>query len=105
LGQQYYFYNTRYRAVTVPDPTNQLVGMMRDFVESHGARFFVGLQHKDPDLEPFLVAQKIPYARFDDAAVIPGDDHWSPQGHAQVAERLMALLAAERALGAAGEKP
>jgi hypothetical protein len=124
LGQQYYFYNNwlaqhsalvryaivgymyaRYRAVTVPDPTNQLVGMMRDFVESHGARFFVGLQHKDPDLEPFLVAQKIPYARFDDAAVIPGDDHWNPQGHAQVAERLIALLAAGRALGTAGEKP
>jgi hypothetical protein len=122
-GQQYYFYHnwlaqhsalvryaivgymyTRYRAVTVPDPTAQLVGMMRDFVESHGAKFLVGLQHDDPDLEPYLAAQKIPYTRFDDAAVLPGDDHWSPQGHAIVAERLMTLLAAEHALGAVVEK-
>jgi hypothetical protein len=122
LGQQHYFYNnwfaqrsalvryaivgymyTRYRAVTVPDPTSQLVGMMRDFVEARGARFLVGLQHNDPDLEPYLVSRKIPYSRFDDAAVLPGDDHWSPQGHATVAERLRTLLAAEKALVAAGE--
>jgi hypothetical protein len=117
LGQQYYFYNNwlaqhsalvryaivgymyaRYRAVTVPDPTSQLVGMMRDFVESHGAKFLVGLQHDDPDLEPYLSAQKIPYVRFDGAAVIPGDDHWSPQGHATVARKLLTLLDAEHAL-------
>jgi hypothetical protein len=123
LGQQHYFYNNwlaqrsalvryaivgymyaRYRAVTVPDPTSELIGMMRDLVEAHGAKFLVGLQHGDPALEPFLAAQKIPYVSLDDAEVIPGDDHWSPQGHATVADRLMTLLAAERALGAAGEK-
>jgi hypothetical protein len=119
LGQQYYFYNSwlaqhsalvryaivgymyaRYRAVSVPDPTAQLVGMMRDFVEARGAKFLVGLQREDSDLEPFLAAQKIPYTRFDQAAVVPGDNHWSPEGHLTVAERLMALLAAERELGA-----
>jgi hypothetical protein len=122
-GQQYYFYNNwlaqhsalaryaivgymyaRYRAVTVPDPTTQLVGMMRDFVESRGAKFLVGLQHRDDDLEPYLASQKIPYTRFDDAAVLPGDDHWSPQGHAAVAERLMTLLSGHNVLVAAGEK-
>ncbi len=71
----------RHRAVTVPDPTDQLVGMMRDFVEARGARFLVGLQHQDPALEPFLTSQRIPYTRFDDAELLPGDDHWTPQGH------------------------
>jgi hypothetical protein len=123
LGQQYYFYNNwlaqhsalvryaivgymyaRYRAITVPDPTTQLVGMMRDFVEARGAKFLVGLQRQDPDMEPFLAAQKIPYTRFDDAAVIPGDDHWSAQGHVTVAERLMTLLAPEHAPSAVAEK-
>jgi hypothetical protein len=122
-GHQYYFYNNwfaqhsalarlaivaytyaRYPRVAVPDPTARLVGMMRDFVESRGAKFLVGLQHEDAALEPFLTSQRIPYARFDDAAVIPGDDHWSPQGHATVAQRLMTLFAAENVLGPAGEK-
>jgi hypothetical protein len=122
-GQQYYFYNNwlaqrsalvryaivgymyaRYRAITVPDPTSQLVGMMRDFVESRGAKFLVGLQHQDADLEPYLVSQNIPYARFDDAAALPGDDHWSPEGHATVAASLMTLLAAQDALVGTGER-
>lgn len=94
----------RHRAVTVPDPTNRLVGMMRDFVEARGAKFLVGLQRQDPALEPFLISQKIPYARFDGAEVIPGDDHWSPRGHATVAQRLMTLLAAENALSPADAK-
>jgi hypothetical protein len=35
---------------------------------------------------------------MDDADTIPNDNHWSPQGHVTVAERLMALLIAEKAL-------
>jgi len=49
----------RHPGVLVPDPTNRLVAMMRDFVESKGAKFLVGLQKADPDLEPFLTSQKI----------------------------------------------
>ena len=94
----------RYPAIDVPDPTNQLVAMMRDFAEARGARFLVGLQKADPDLEPFLTAQKIPYVRFEGAPIIPGDNHWNPEGHTMVAERLKAFLADNNALGATDKR-
>jgi hypothetical protein len=90
----------RYPPVVVPDPTTRLVGMMRDFAESHGAKFLVGLQLPDPALEPYLAAEKIPYVRMDGAETLPNDGHWSPQGHATVARRLMTLLLGEKALAA-----
>lgn len=99
------YHYLRYPSVTVPDPTNQLVAMIREFAEQRGAKFLVGLQHDDPALEPFLIAQKIPYTRFDGAATIPNDDHWNPEGHATVAERLKALFAAENVLSVAGGRP
>ena len=37
--------------VTVPDPTERLIGMMRELVESQGAKFLVGLQYREPALE------------------------------------------------------
>ena len=90
----------RYPPVVVPDPTTRLVGMMRDYVESHGGRFLVGLQLPDPALEPYLIAEKIPYVHMDGAETLPNDGHWSPRGHVTVANRLMALLVAEKALAA-----
>jgi len=90
------YMHVRYPRVRVPDPTATLVGMMRDFVESHEAKFLVGLQHHDAALEPFLASERIPYTRFDDAATIPNDGHWNAQGHATVAQRLLKLLTDER---------
>ncbi len=90
-----------HRDVTVPDPTNQLVSMMRDFVQQHGAKFLVGMQNRDAALESFLSAQKIPFTLLDGAARIPNDDHWNPQGHKTVAERLKALFAAQNVLAPA----
>jgi hypothetical protein len=90
------YHHIFYPKVIVPDPTSQLVGMMRDFVESQGARFLVGLQYQDNGLEPYLIAQNIPYTRLGDAELIPGDNHWNAQGHMTVARRLMALLTAEK---------
>lgn len=79
--------------LSVPDPTERLIGMMREFVESKGAKFLVGLQYHEPQLEAFLAAQKIPYTSFDGADHEFGDgDHWTPKGHQQVAERLLTLL-------------
>jgi lysophospholipase L1-like esterase len=79
--------------VTVPDPTERLIGMMREFVESQGAKFLVGLQYREAPLEAALTAQKIPYTSFDGAEHELGDgDHWTPKGHELVAERLMTLL-------------
>jgi hypothetical protein len=78
---------------SVPDASEQLVSMMRDFVQTHGARFMVGLQQRDAAMESFLSSQKIPYVRFDGAEVYPNyGSHWTPAGHALVAERLTSLF-------------
>ncbi len=85
----------RHPQIGVPDPTEQLVGMMRDLVASRGARFLVGLQYADAKLESFLQTQKIPYTSFDGAESYWVDgNHWTPKGHALAADRLEALLVA-----------
>ncbi len=62
-------------------------------MESQGAKFLVGLQYREPQLEAALAAQKIPYVSFDGAEHYSGDgDHWTPKGHELVARRLMTLL-------------
>jgi len=87
---------TRNRKVSAPDPTEQLVSMMRDLVESQGAKFLVGLQYREPALEAFLDSQKIPHTHFSEAGRYPTwGGHWTPAGHALVAQRLMTLLSKE----------
>ena len=67
--------------------------MMKEFVESKGAKFLVGLQLREPALEAALTAMKIPYTSFDGAEHELGDgDHWTPKGHELVAERLLTLF-------------
>jgi len=79
--------------VSVPDPTERLISMMKEFVESKGAKFLVGLQFHDPALEAALAAMKIPFTSFDGAEHEFGDgDHWTPKGHELVADRLLTLF-------------
>jgi lysophospholipase L1-like esterase len=81
--------------IGVPDPTEQLVTMMREMVETRGAKFLVGLQYHEAQLEAFLRARGIPFTAFDEAPTYPSDGfHWTAEGHAVVAQRLMPLLAA-----------
>jgi hypothetical protein len=97
------FVQLRHPAIDVPDPTEQLVGMMRDRVEAKGAKFLVGLQYHEPQIEAFLRARGIPFATFDGAPMYQDDgNHWTPEGHALVARRLMPLLAAA-GVGGAGQ--
>ena len=89
--------------ISVTDPTEHLVGMMRDFVQARGAKFLVGEQKRehDPKLAPFLDAQGIPSTAFDAAESF--DDfgfHWTPRGHVTVADALMALFARNGIAGA-----
>ncbi len=84
----------RYRRVTVPDPTNELIGLLRDEVHRRGARLFVGLEREDPAVEDFLEQQRIAYTRFDGAELYDSSHHWTPKGNAMVAARLAALLSA-----------
>ena len=81
--------------ITVPDPTEQLVGMLRDFVESRGSKLLVGLEYRDEKLQSYLQAQKIRYALLEGAEAYLADGrHWTPKGHALVADRLKTLLLA-----------
>jgi hypothetical protein len=85
----------RHPLLFVPDPTERLVGKIRDFVEANGAKFLVGLQYDDPDLVRYLQASGIPFVGFDGADFYPGaaaGTHWTPQGHKLVAERVLGLL-------------
>ena len=50
----------RHPMLVVPDPTERLVGKLRDFVQARGARFLVGLQYRDPELMRYLQAERIP---------------------------------------------
>src|SRR5436190_7932097 len=87
LGNAVYL-KLRHPAVRVPDPTEKLVDKIRQFVETNGARFFVGLQASDAALIRHLEAARIPYVSFDGAAAYPGESlgaHWTPEGHKLVA--------------------
>ena len=85
----------RHPRVSVPDPTERLVSMIRDFVQSHGAIFLVGLQNSDPALIRHLQAEKIPFVAFDGAETHGPEQggHWTPAGNRLVAERMLDLLA------------
>src|SRR6266446_7032125 len=83
----------RNREIIVPDPTEDVIGMMRRTVEARGARLVVGLQRHEPRLETYLQAQKIPYTTFDDAPGYPvAGWHWTPEGNAVVAKKYLALF-------------
>ncbi len=93
-----------YPIVTVPDPSEKLVGKMRDYVEANGGKFMVGIQHHVPDhdepLARYLEANRIPFVKLQGADFIPEfkeniwGPHWTPKGQADVAERIYGMLSA-----------
>jgi hypothetical protein len=85
----------RYRQVFVPDPSEKLVGKMREFVEGNGAKFLVGIQNHDDALAGYLKEQGIPFVGLQGAAFYTEGGfgpHWRPEGHQFVADRLLGLL-------------
>lgn len=88
----------RYPPVSVPDPTEKLVEKIREFVESNGAKFLVGIQHHDEALAGYLEANRIPFAKLEGAPfyteAVGFGPHWTPEGHKFVAERILGLLSA-----------
>jgi hypothetical protein len=85
----------RYRQVFVPDPSEKLVGKMREFVEGKGAKFFVGIQNHDDALAAYLIEKGIPFVGLEGAAFYTEGGwgpHWRPEGHQFVAGRLLGLL-------------
>jgi hypothetical protein len=82
--------------VTVPDPTERLIDKMREFVETNGAKFLVGLQATDAELVRHLQASQIPFVTLDGAELYASPSvggHWTPEGQKFVADRLFGLLA------------
>ncbi len=84
--------------VFVPDPTEKLVGKIREFVERNGAKFLVGIQYHDEALVGYLEANQIPFVKLEGAPfykeAIGFGPHWTPEGHKFVAERILHLLSA-----------
>lgn len=83
--------------VTVPDPTEKLVGKIREFVEANGSKFFVGIQYHDRALARYLEAKGIPFAQLEGADYYTQGGwgpHWTPEGHKFVAKRILDMLSA-----------
>jgi hypothetical protein len=84
-----------YPPLFVPDPTEKLVGKIREFIEGNGGKFLVGIQHRDEALVRYLQANRIPFAKLEGAAFYTSGgwgEHWTPEGHKDVAERILRLL-------------
>jgi hypothetical protein len=92
------FVQARYLLVEVSDPTEQLVGMMRDLVEARGAKLLVGMTAahlRHLPLEAYLQREGIRSLYFGEAEIYRVDGgHWTPHGHAEVASLLRPLLQA-----------
>jgi hypothetical protein len=98
----------RYPQVFVPDPTEKLVGKIREFVEGNGAKFLVGIQHHDEALAGYLEASHIPFVKLEGAPFYTQGGwgpHWTPEGQKFVAERVLGLLSTNHILhdGAAAQ--
>jgi lysophospholipase L1-like esterase len=78
----------------VPDPTERLVGKIRDFVDAHGAKLLVALQSTDERLVDRLKAERIPYVALDGAPAygIEHGSHFTPEGHEFASRRLFDLI-------------
>jgi hypothetical protein len=94
----------RYPRVSVPDATEQLVDKISDFVTAHGAKLAVGLQSRDEKLMQHLTTKGIPFVSFDGAEAYGSDygSHWTPDGHRDVAERLLGFLSENSIVQAEG---
>jgi len=83
----------RYNELIVPDPTEDVVDMLRRTAKARGAVLVVGLQRRDARLEAYLQAREVPYVTLEDAARYElAGGHWTPDGNRLVAGRYRALF-------------
>jgi GDSL-like lipase/acylhydrolase family protein len=79
--------------VHVPDPSLNLIALMKGFVEARGAKFLVGIQYnqgRDANFEASLQREGIAYVSLDGLDHFAGHgEHWTPEAHAIVAKRLL----------------
>jgi Protein of unknown function (DUF3772) len=78
----------RYNELIVPDPTEDLVEMLRRTAQARGAVLVVGLQRRDAKLEAYLQSRQVPYVTLEDAQRYElAGGHWTPDGNRLVASR------------------
>ena len=83
----------RYNELIVPDPTEDLVEMLRRTAQARGAVLVVGLQRRDAKLEAYLQLRHVPYVTLEDAARYElAGGHWTPDGNRLVAGRYLGLF-------------
>ncbi|MHC5209282.1 MAG: SGNH/GDSL hydrolase family protein [Planctomycetota bacterium] len=90
------------RAAAAHERTFAILSAMRALVEAHGAVLVVGLETRDRRVRDFLDDSGFLHLDLSDAEHYPGyGEHWTPAGHADVAERVQAFLAERELLGGA----
>ncbi len=101
------YLKARYPVLFVPDPTEKIIGKVRDFAESQGARFLVALNSRDERLIAYLERNGIAFTSLDGAAIYPSQSaggHWTPEGQVFVAEHMLGLLAQNKIIAQAAVK-
>jgi lysophospholipase L1-like esterase len=79
--------------VRVDDPTEDLLLAERRLVRLLGSKFAVGFVERNEPLEAACLRAGIPIIHFAGAAKYPEPgNHWTPDGHAEVARRLLDRL-------------
>ena len=83
----------RYNELIVPDPTEDVVEMLRRTAQARGAVLVIGLQRRDAKLEAYLQSRHIPYVTLEDAQRYElAGGHWTPDGNRLVARRYRELF-------------
>jgi hypothetical protein len=88
-----YFKLVQTPEVRIADPTVAILQGMHDYVRSKGAVFCVGLTRRDPAVEEVLQKRQIPWVDLSTSLRYPGfGNHWTPEGHSFVCERIEAFI-------------
>ena len=76
-----------------PNPTGPILRDMQKYVQSKGATFVIGVERSQPYLEDFLRYFKIPYVDVTTPLRYSSHgEHWTPEGHAFVCEKIDEFL-------------
>lgn len=79
--------------IEVPDPTKPLLKTINSFVINKQAKFYVGMQKNNADIETFLKQDNIAFVDLSNDKIFKTlGFHWTPEGHTIVAEKIFKFL-------------
>ncbi len=81
----------RWPVVQVPNPTLPLLLTIRDYVQSHHARFILGFIDITTEEKKFCVQSEIQCVNLH-SAHLSDTGHWDAKGHQEIAQTLSAIL-------------